>query len=109
MTWPSIDLDSSLAIVWANNKKYFQSRPHCLFLLTTSALVAFGDSLVDAKNRFTLISLVGQNPFEANNYSGGGNTKASDGLVLGEQIAGELRGLIDDMQNTSIVFSCLIY
>ena len=69
----------------------------------TSTLVIFGDSLVDAKNTFTLFSLVGQNPFEDDIYAGGGNTKASDGLVLGEQIAGELGVSIDEMQNISIL------
>ena len=71
----------------------------------TSTLVIFGDSLVDAKNTFTLFSLVGQNPFEDDIYAGGGNTKASDGLVLGEQIASELGGSIDDMQNIPILSS----
>ena len=69
----------------------------------TSTLVIFGDSLVDAKNTFTLFSLVGQNPFEDDIYAGGGNAKASDGLVFGEQFAVELGGSIDDMQNISIL------
>lgn len=69
----------------------------------TSTLVIFGDSLADSRNTFTLLSLVGQSPFADDIYSGGGNTKASDGLVLGEQIAIELGGSIDDMQNISIL------
>ena len=74
-------------------------------LSITSALVILGDSLVDAKNTFTLFSLVEQNPFEDDIYAGGDNTKASDGLVLGEQIASELGGSIDDMQNIPILSS----
>ena len=69
----------------------------------TSTLVIFGDSLADSRNTFTLLSLVGQSPFADDIYSGGGNTKASDGLVLGEQIAIELGGSIDDMQNISVL------
>ena len=56
----------------------------------TSTLVLLGDSLFDAQNTFTLASMLGEKPFSESIYDGGGNTKLSDGLVLGEQIAVEM-------------------
>lgn len=53
----------------------------------TSSLVLLGDSLVDTGNTTALARLVGQDPFAAALYNGGGNRKASDGPVLAEQIA----------------------
>lgn len=69
----------------------------------TSTLVLLGDSLFDAQNTFTLASMLGEKPFSESIYDGGGNTKASDGLVLGEQIAVEMGGSIGDAQNLSIL------
>ena len=69
----------------------------------TSTLAILGDSLFDAQNTFTLSSLLGQNPFSDPIYDGGGNTKASDGLVLGEQIAVEMGGTIGDAQNFTVL------
>lgn len=56
----------------------------------TSSLVLLGDSLVDTGNTAALARLVGQDPFAAPLYNGGGNRKASDGPVLAEQIARRL-------------------
>ena len=73
------------------------------FKKLTSTLAILGDSLFDAQNTFTLSSLLGQNPFSDPIYDGGGNTKASDGLVLGEQIAIEMGGIISDAQNFTVL------
>ena len=56
----------------------------------TQQLIILGDSLMDSGNTAGLLSLIGQNPFEDSKYDGGGNTKASDGPVLGELISGVL-------------------
>lgn len=53
----------------------------------TRYLSILGDSLMDAGNASWLGRRFGVNPFAATLYSGGGNVKASDGLVLGEHIA----------------------
>ena len=45
---------------------------------------------MDSGNTAGLLSLIGQTPFEDAKYDGGGNTKASDGPVLGEWIALEM-------------------
>ena len=56
-------------------------------LFMTNILLILGDSLVDSGNIVSLLSPFGINPFEDNVYNGGGNVRASNGLVLGEQIA----------------------
>ena len=53
----------------------------------TNILLILGDSLVDSGNIASLLSPFGINPFEDKIYNGGGNVRASNGLVLGEQIA----------------------
>lgn len=69
----------------------------------TQQLIILGDSLMDSGNTAGLLSLIGQNPFEASKYDGGGNTKASDGPVLGEWIALEMGAGIDDAQLISVL------
>lgn len=56
----------------------------------TRSLVILGDSLMDVGNVDQLARRFGQDPFEESIYDGGGNRKASNGLVLGEQIARQL-------------------
>jgi hypothetical protein len=55
------------------------------------ALVFFGDSTVDFGNLDAAARSLGERrPFRDKRYNGGGNVKASDGFVLGEQIARRL-------------------
>ena len=69
----------------------------------TSHLVILGDSLVDAGNTSAITSLVGANPWADPIYDKGGNTKASDGLVLGEFTAIEMGATIDNSQLISVI------
>ena len=69
-------------------------------------LVILGDSLVDAGNTAFVFSQLGlENPYQDTVYAGGGNVKASDGLVLGEQVALEMGGGVDDAH---LIQSCLL-
>ena len=69
----------------------------------TKQLLIFGDSLVDAGNTAFVFSQVGvDNPYQDPIYAGGGNVKASDGLVIGEHVALEMGGAVDDAQLISI-------
>jgi len=70
----------------------------------TKTLVILGDSLVDAGNTAFVFSQLGlDNPYQDSIYAGGGNVKASDGLVLGELVALEMGGEIDDAHLISIL------
>ena len=46
-----------------------------------------------------------ENPYQDTIYAGGGNVKASDGLVLGEKVALEMGGGVDDAHLISILSS----
>ena len=70
----------------------------------TKTLVILGDSLVDAGNNAFVFSQLGlDNPYQDSIYAGGGNVKASDGLVLGELVALEMGGEIDNAQLISVL------
>jgi hypothetical protein len=58
----------------------------------TRSLSILGDSLMDTGNTDQVGRRFGINPFEERIYNGGGNVKASDGLVLSEHIAQQLQG-----------------
>jgi hypothetical protein len=72
----------------------------------TKTLVIFGDSLVDAGNTAFVFSQLGLgNPYQDSVCAGGGNVKASDGLVLGELVALGMGASVDDSHLISILSS----
>ncbi|MGB5134273.1 MAG: SGNH/GDSL hydrolase family protein [Prochlorococcaceae cyanobacterium] len=57
----------------------------------TTAFAFLGDSTLDFGNLSEAASFLGErSPFRQKRYAGGGNVKASDGFVLGEQVVRQL-------------------
>ena len=71
----------------------------------TQPLISMGASLMDVANISKTGKLLNQNPFQDEMYNGGGNTKASDGLVLGEHVAVALGADITNIQFFDVLFN----
>ena len=59
--------------------------------MSSDVIIIFGDSTCDTGNLSSVAKALGlANPFKDQIYDGGGNTKASDGLVLSEHFGVEI-------------------